>query len=300
MAETFTAIHTYSDPGLEKHRFSDYELFVRLSAEAITYCVSDINTGKYLHLESYDLSEPGRKTYIPGDSEMKDTAKLTALLENDLQWLTNNFNKTRVLVDQGNSTLVPEALFNENEKGSIFEFNIAGGPYKEDELHHDQLQSVNAYALYHVPAGMTSLIEKFFPGAAVYHHSTSTIQSLYLKYMNQENDRQLFVNTGKSRLDILRLQGKKLEYFNSFRYNTAEDFMYYLIFVVEQLGLNPESVELMMVGEIDRHSTLSDLILKYIRNVQFIKRNEELRYSFVFDQLPGHYYYNLLNASLCE
>src|SRR5210317_608701 len=129
MADSFTAIHTYSDPGLEKQRSYDYELSIRLSAEAITYCISDINTGKFLHLESYDLSEPGRKTYMPGDREVKDPSKLVILLENDLQWLTNKFNKTRVLVDQGNSTLVPEALFNENEKGNIFEFNIAGGTH---------------------------------------------------------------------------------------------------------------------------------------------------------------------------
>ena len=300
MAESFTAIHTYSDPGLEKQRSYDYELSIRLSAEAISYCLSDSNTAKFLHLESFDLAEPGMRPYIPGDRELNDTTKLNALLDGDLHWLTNKFSKTRVLIDQGNSSLMPEALYSEEDKGNIFEFNIAGGPYKESELHHDHLHSLNAYSIYHVPASLDSLINKFFPEAAVFHHSSAIIQSLYLKYMNQESDKHVFVNTGKSRVDILRLQGKKLEYFNSFRYNTAEDFMYYLIFVVEQLGLNPESVEMMMMGEVDKHSSLSDLVHKYIRNVHFIKRNEDFRYSFVFDQVPGHYYYNLLNASLCE
>jgi hypothetical protein len=69
---------------------------------------------------------------------------------------------------------------------------------------------------------------------------------------------------------------------------------------VEQLGLNPESADLMMMGEVDKHSSITDLVMKYIRNVSFAKRNDEFRYSFVFDQLPGHYYFNLLNASLCE
>ena len=110
----------------------------------------------------------------------------------------------------------------------------------------------------------------------------------------------LFVNTGHAHIDILQIKDKKLDYYNTFRYNTAEDFMYYLVFVVEQLNLNPESVQLMLLGEIEKHSPLSDLMHKYIRNIQFLERNSDHRYSFVFDQLPGHYYYNLLNASLCE
>jgi hypothetical protein len=108
------------------------------------------------------------------------------------------------------------------------------------------------------------------------------------------------VNTGQSHIDILQIRDKKLDYYNSFRYNTSEDFMYFLVFVVEQLKLNPESVQVVLLGEIERHSSLSDLLHKYIRHISFIDRSSDHRYSFVFDQLPGHYYYNLLNASLCE
>ena len=300
MADSVKAIHSYSDPGLDKNKLYEYELSIRISAEGYAYCIFDSNTGKFLHLESYGLSEPGKRLYIPGDEELTNTAKLSQLLEGELNWLTNDFSRTRLLINQDKSTLVPEALFNEKEKGNIFDFNIAGGPHQETELHHDHLKSVNAYAIYHVAPTLGELIHRFFPGAISFHQSSAFIQSIFLKYMNQENENLLYVNTDKSRIDILRLKGKKLDYYNSFRYNTAEDYMYYLIFVVEQLGLNPESVEVMMMGEVDKHSSLSDLIHKYVRNVGFVKRNEDFRYSFVFDQLPGHYYFNLLNASLCE
>jgi hypothetical protein len=300
MADNFKAIHTYSDPGLDKQRFSDYELSIRISTDGLSYCVLDSNTRKFLHLESFDLSEPGRKPYIPGDKEMLNVNKLLHLMEGDLKWLANSFQKIIIVVDQGMSTLIPDALFNENEKANIFDFNIAGGPHPEKDLRHDYLKSLNAYAIYHVPTSLSDLIQRFFPTASVFHHSTAIIQSLFLKNVNQENDKLLYVNTGKSRIDILRFKGKKLDYYNSFKYNTADDFMYYLIFVVEQLVLNPESIEVLMMGEVEKHSSLSDLVFKYVRNIRFANRNEDFRYSFVFDQLPGHYYFNLLNASLCE
>lgn len=300
MADLFSPIHSYSDPGSDNQKFQDYELNLRISPDALSYCVFDSVAAKFLHLESYDLREPGRNPVIPGDHGQWVSTRLSELLEDKLADMAGGHQKCRILLEWGNVALVPEALYSEDEKAAIFDFNNAGGPYPVNELRHDALPGLNAYSIYHVPPAVGSLLERFFPGAGLHHHSTALINGILQKYINLGNDKLLHVNVARSRVDILRLKGKKLDYFNSFTYNTAEDFMYYLIFVVEQLGLNPESVELIISGEVDKHSSLVDLVMKYIRYVQFVKRNDDFRYSFVFDQLPGHYYYNLFNASLCE
>ncbi|MDT8392883.1 MAG: DUF3822 family protein [Bacteroidales bacterium] len=300
MAGNLNAIHSFSDPGLDKQKIFEYELSVRLKADSLAYCILDTNTNKFLHLEAWDLAIPDRKPFIPGDKEPTDTRRLVQLLEDELNWLTHGFSRIRIVIDQGKSTLMPRALFRAEERKNIYELNVAGGPWPEKELRYDELSSVNAFAVYHLPADMGEMIGKYFSSAGIYHYSSAFIQAIYLKNMNRDNDKLLYVNVASSRLDILRIKGKKLDYFNSFRYNTAEDFMYYLIFVVEQLGLNPESVELVMMGEVDKHSGITDLAMKYVRNIDFIKRNTDFRYSFVFDQIPGQYYFNLLNASLCE
>jgi hypothetical protein len=300
MAENFKAIHTYSDPGFDEQKFYEYDLNIRLSADGLSYCILDINTAKFLHLQSFDLSDSGKKPYIPGEKEFDDFSKASQLLSGQLKWLSNPFNKIRVVINQGKSTLVPDALFNEKEQQQIFEFNVAGGPFPANQLRNDHLKSLNAHSIYHVRGPMGDILGSHFSDAEVFHHSTSVIQALFMKYMNRENKNALFVNSGASRIDMMRIVDKKLEYYNSFIYNTAEDYMYYLIFVVEQLNLNPETLELVMMGEIEKHSKLSELAHKYIRNIKFLARNEDFRYSFVFDQLPDHYYFNLLNASLCE
>jgi len=300
MAEHFKAIHTYSDPGLDKQKTYEYDLSIRLHADGLSYCILDSNTNKFLHIEAFDLSGTGRQPHIPGEPENTNTAKLAQLFENELNWLCQPFRGVRILLEQGKTTLVPEALFAEEEKAGIFKFNVACDDIDASYLKHDYLKAANAYSIYYLPPEMDDLFRKFFPGAAVFHHSTSFMQSLLMKYKNTDSDQQLFVNVGSSHIDILQVKNKKLDYYNSFLFNTAEDFMYYLVFVVEQLNLNPESVEVVLLGEIEKHSPLSDLVLKYIRNVHYVERNADYRYSFIFDQLPGHYYYNLLNASLCE
>lgn len=300
MAEGFNAIHTFSDPGLDKNSVFEYELSVRIKSDSLAYCILDTRTNKFLHIESWEQSLAERKAFIPGDKEPGDMSRIDQLLEGELNWLTGNFSHKRIIIDQGKSTLIPQALFVEKEKEKIYNFNVAGGPYPLSELRHDKASSLNAYAIYHTPASVNALLEKFFPSAQVYHYSSAFILPVFYKYMNRGDDQLLYINVSGSRVDILRLKGKKLDYFNSFRFNTAEDMMYYVIFVVEQLGMNPENIEVVMIGEVDRHSSLTDLVMKYVRNVSFVQRNDDFRYSFVFDQLPGHYYFNLLNASLCE
>lgn len=300
MADGLNAIHSYSDPGLDRQKVFEYELSVRLRADSLSYCILDSKTNKFLHLETWELNTPGRSPFIPGDTESDETGRLAELLVDELSWITNGFMRTRLILDQGKSSLLPAALFREEDRKTVFEFNIAGGPYPEEELLHDHLASLNAYTIYHVPKGINKLLSKHFYEASKFHFSTALIQAIFLKNMNRDNENKLFVNVGNGRMDLLRIKAKKLDYYNSFRFNTAEDFMYYLIFVVEQLGLNPENVDMQLMGELDKHSSITDLCRKYVRNVGFVPRNDDFRYSFVFDQLPGHYYFNLLNASLCE
>ncbi|NQT76261.1 MAG: DUF3822 family protein [Bacteroidetes bacterium] len=300
MAEIFKAIHSYSDPGLDKQKYYEYDLFIRMNADGFSFCILDTNTNKYLHLESFDLMEAGARRPVPGEGTNTDPSALIRLLEENMNWLSSSFNNTRIIYDEGRSTLVPEALFDKKEEETVYAFNVARESKHHQVLHHDHIKTANAFSVYGIPSRIDDLIAKKFPEALVFHYSTAFIQSLFLKYMNQDTENVLFVNTAASRLDLLRITANKLNYYNSFTYHTAEDFMYYLIFVVEQLKLNPENIELIMTGELDKHSLLSDLVHKYIRNIRFADRNADFRYSFVFDQLPGHYYYNLLNAALCE
>jgi hypothetical protein len=300
MAEHLKAVHTYSDPGLDKQDIFNHELSIRLQADGLAYCILDARTARYLHIEAFDLSDRGRNVYIPGEEEHIRTARLDELFKTELKWLCQPFAAIRILYEQGKSTLVPDALFAADSRKAVFDFNVANGRAPEEEIRYDRIKSVNAYNLYRIPSEMHALMTNYFPESKIYHHSTSLITSIIQKYRNADTDNNLFVNTAANHIDIVRIKDKKLEYYNSFRYNTAEDFMYYLVFVVEQLGLNPENVELLLTGEVERQSPLVDLIRKYIRHVQYAERNTDFAYSFVFDQLPGHYYYNLLNASLCE
>ena len=101
-------------------------------------------------------------------------------------------------------------------------------------------------------------------------------------------------------VDIVIIEGNQLLFYNAFPYHSKQDFIYFIIFVIEQLNLNPEDIELKFSGKIDKKSTLYDIAWKYIRNIGFQELPASYRYSYVFNDIPAHYYFVLLNSGICE
>ena len=79
---------------------------------------------------------------------------------------------------------------------------------------------------------------------------------------------------------------------------TAHDCIYYILFVCEQLELNPEHLLLELMGDVKKDSEFYDLAYTYIRHVNFAKRKVTL--SPNIDSLLEHEHYTLLHQHLCE
>ena len=99
-------------------------------------------------------------------------------------------------------------------------------------------------------------------------------------------------------MDILVCNKQGLQLFNTFKHQSAEDFIYYTLFICEQLELNTDKIDCCLLGEIDKPSGIYDLAYKYIRNIRFIKRNENIQLSPVINQIPEHFYYPLFTPTL--
>ena len=195
-------------------------------------------------------------------------------------------------------SLIPKPLFKAGQVSEYLRFNhlLDAG----DIVCHDQLPNLDAVNIFAIPAKIRDILNHFFPGVRVNHFSSALIENLLIRNKNYGEGHMIFVNVRKKWLDIIVLDGRKLLLFNSFRYRTKEDFAYFLIYVIEQLGMNPEKVQLILLGEILKISDIYDITIKYVRQVDFIRRSEENSYSYIFDEVPDHFHYNLLNLQRCE
>lgn len=74
----------------------------------------------------------------------------------------------------------------------------------------------------------------------------------------------------KGPFEIVVTKNQQLLLFNTFLYQTLEDFIYYLLFTFEQLQLNPEVVPLQFVGAISEENEFFKIAYRYIRNCSIL------------------------------
>lgn len=216
-------------------------------------------------------------------------------LEN--KWLNLSFSKTIILINNGCNTLVPNALFSESEKKAYLKFNHA--VEDDSSVYHDYLKNAQAVNVYATPTLLTNFIEKKWPKAKMIHYASCVNEALGNQFKNRTNSKTLFINLRDKSFDIIYFKDAKFFFYNNFKYNTKEDFIYFSLVVMEQLSLSPEETKILLAGKITEDSGIFTMLHQYVRHLQFIKRNESYKYSELLSEEICRQYYVLMNVLQC-
>jgi len=196
------------------------------------------------------------------------------------------------------STLIPEALFNKDKKNLYLGYNQ---PFQENSrIVFDKLKNNQAVNIYYILNPVVEKVKDFWPNAKILHFSTALIESLTANFKNKTDNKTLFVNLRENCFDLVYFKENKLHFYNTFDFNTKEDFIYFLLISIDQLLLNPEDVTLVIIGNIKKTDETYSMINQYIKNYTFISRNDNYGYSYILDELQYHNYYTLFNTMQCE
>lgn len=132
-------------------------------------------------------------------------------------------------------------------------------------------------------------------GAFNYKHASTILVQTLLNASKKQRDKKMFVHVSASHFEIVVVQNQKLLFFNSFEYQTPEDFIYYILFTAEQLQLNPEYFTLDLIGAITKENPLFQIAYKYIRNVSLIDV-EDLRWNNYFTEAENRNHFILFHS----
>ena len=260
---------------LQQNATEQYHLSIQLGLNGFSFCIRKDNV--ILAIESYHHVL----------SQLEDTLK-------NHEWINKKYASTHINITSNKHTLIPASIFDTNEQQNYLQFNHHRS--EKQEAFSDKIQKTEAHQVYGISVPEQELINTFFPKATISHYGSTLIDSIL---QQKSNTPQLYIHIQKKSMDILVCNKKGLQLFNTFKHQSAEDFIYYTLFVCEQLELNPDEIDCCLLGEIDKQSAIYDLAYKYIRNIRFIKRNENVQLSPVINQIPEHFYYPLLHQHLC-
>lgn len=207
--------------------------------------------------------------------------------------MTQSFDTVSCIYQNELACLVPNDIFDETKLADYLKFNAK--ILQSDYISFDSLvlnESANVY----IP--LVNINNHLFDtyGSFEYRHASSILIETLLQRTSSKPEDALFVNVNELHFEVVCIQNQKLVFYNSFEYASKEDFIYYILFTIEQLKLDPEVIKTYISGQINEQNELFEIAYKYIRHVSLIETSYSYKFDTIIDRGEDHDHFILLNS----
>ena len=239
--------------GTDFNQLDQHILSIRLSADGFSFstCHSDV-TGT------------PRAVFFPVNTSCSMTANLKALFSST-EILKVPFQQVSVLIDTPRYTTMPFDLYEDEHLETLFYHNFSKND--NEMVLCNILGKTNTVVLFGMDKHTHQLLNEQFPEARIYA-AISPLMEHFAQDNRKHNDRDLYVHLRKSAMDVFAYERGKLLFVNSYGCKQLTDITYYLLYVWQQLGFNPENDQLTITGENKGREELPHELSKFLRNVK--------------------------------
>ena len=264
------------DELFDERQTRSFKLALHLGSEGLVAAVWDENVNRVLGLEYFEFHKTGQPASWLNRYE-------TVLKESSFLHLS--YKKVLVGIRDTKFTLVPNALYASDATETYFKFTHT--LLDTEHLHQDNLPNLDARLLYTCPTIIENAIKQNHSPLSFHYASSAWIEYLLLTSRYVEGAK-VAINMFPSHFEIAAILQGRLQLFNSFSIKNADDFIYYLMFCITQLGFNPEQLKLEIHGQISQESAMYQLAKRYIKNVEWASRPDALTCGSQFANIPTH------------
>ena len=281
-----------TDEALLTGQTGPLNLYCSLSTRHIRLAVADAQRNKILALEDYELT-----TIF---NQLQLTEQLNLLAEENEFLTKTNWNEIRVAIKNQNFTYIPETLFDPAAAQHYLNLHAEPDEFHEEILtyRHPKIEAVSIFTL-------DSYLIKWFEETLkskklLFMHQTSPLIEGVLNEHQRSLQKKTYLYIEQNYLSILLAQDGRLEFCNQFYYATPEDFIYFTLLVMQEQKLNPDQDPVIVWGDLTHDSALFTILRKYVRNVTLGKKPQNMTFSYKFDDVFNHRFFDLYNLHLCE
>ncbi len=232
-----------------------HKLSIQVSLNGLSFCIVDTIANTIKQFKRLNFGK---------ELSPYETQKELKQLFRESQVTDYSFAEVVVIHRNNLFSLVPKPLFDKAELANYLKFNVK--ILANDLVEYDEIGSYDLVNVYVPFVNINNYIYDLFGEFEFMHHGTVMVQSLLNSHSNG-NEPICYVHVADKQMDITVLTQKQLLFFNSFQFITKEDFIYYLLFTLEQLKLNTETLKLRLFGSVDMGDELYNIAYEYIQHI---------------------------------
>lgn len=245
------------------------KLSIQISLNGLSFCILDTVVNEITALEYVSFSNVTNLLQLEKE--------VITVFETHNELLEKSFQTVTVSHINTLATFVPKPLFSDKHLADYLKYNNKILP--NDYITFDVVTNNDMVNVYIPYVNVNNLFfEKY--GAFHYKHFATILLENIFQLPNTHEEASVYVHVQEKQFEIVVIQHKKLVLYNSFEYLTSEDFIYYLLFTIEQLQLNTNTLQLYFLGNIKKEDVLYAVAYTYIRHIHFLEKN----YTFNFNE----------------
>lgn len=236
-----------------------YSLSIQIHLDGLSFFTQNSHSKEVIATQTIKFTNNVNPTSLSNEVEK-------AFKNNEI--LSQNFAKVIVVYSNELFTMVPKALFDAEKGADYLKFNTK--ILSTDHISHDV---IDFYDLVNVYVPYTSVNNFLFEtfGSFDYYHSTTVFTKFLLNKFVNSTEPKILINFQDSYFEMGVVANKKLLFVNRFEIRTKEDFIYYMLFTMEQLELSTETIEVVLTGTITKDDPYYELAHTYVRHLSVLE-----------------------------
>ncbi len=288
---TFKLIKKIKDDRFEEDNIHEYSLLLNVGPRDVQVGVVDDTEKRLLYLEDYVL---------PSVSSSDDLIYTLEQLFDYHAFIRAGFWK-RIKIALKNQKLVqvPQALFDESAAQEYLKLNAQ--PSAQEETAFIPMEKSEAVTVFAIQKELKTWVEQKYPQKqfTLLHQSAALIEGV-MRIAEKRTDNPLYLYVDRFKLHIISVNQGKLVYYNQFTILSFQDYIRYIMLVMKTLNMDQQTSNVVMWGYIGKNSPHYHEFYKYIQNVTFGERPDNLKFGYMFDEVQDHHFIDLYSVDLFQ
>lgn len=249
-----------------------YKLSILLGMDSFAYVVQDARA-TVLALREYHWAN----TPVPDTLWQED------------ERLSYAYRQVNIALDTLLFSIVPHRLFQPAEKATYLG-HLA--PLENSEhIFHDHLVQHQAELIYGLSTTLVNTIERYLPFSYRQHLHKVLLEAMR-SHAAVQKSYHLACHIWNNRIYVYAFDRTNLLLANGYTYRSAQDLLYYLLLVYDQLNLKTDEVPLALAGRLRTDAEVYKLLHRYIRHLSFLPSPAANR-GPQLERHPTTYFYDL-------
>jgi len=204
------------------------------------------------------------------------------------------FHQVNVAIDTPHFTFVPNEVYQPDFQ-KVYLSN-ATPLSTNDMIFSDDVEELNVKNVHAIDSRLYDVLDTHLAYFNMYHNATPFLR----RTKRLINGDDVLVNVLPDKLQIVVYKNNQFQLYNTFHYNSAEAFLYYVLLMYQQFELDNMNTTLTLMGGIMPNSVIYRLLATYIRQIKFAKRTKYYQFNPKYSTVPQQFHFDLYTMSVCE